>query len=40
MIKFLPYTRMTIKGKERYKGYRGIEDIRGNTPYHTHPLNL
>ncbi len=34
---------MIIKGKERYKGYRGIENIRGNTPLsHTlsKPLNL
>ncbi len=31
-------TPMIIKGEERYKGYRGIEDIRGNTP--SQPLNL
>ncbi len=43
MTKLLTHTRMIIKGKERYKGYRGIEDIRGNTPLsHTpsQPLNL
>ncbi len=27
MINFLTHMRMIIKGKERYKGYRGIEDI-------------
>ncbi len=27
MTKLLTHTRMIIKGKERYKGYRGIEDI-------------